>query len=358
MDRAIRPSTVRIGALRSTPVLKPGLVWLALSREDAKKMGWTRAHGSGLVRDMTPCLARVAWLVACAAVAIHSEVVAAAEPPAVVSLWTALPAGDPGAPGAELDTTKPGEQLIDGRRVIRLGNVSNPTLTIYRPAKELDTGAAVLVCPGGGYHLLALDLEGTEVCEWLNSIGVTGVLLKYRVPKREGLERHVLPLQDAQRAMGLIRSRANEWGIDPHRVGALGFSAGGHLIAALATSAAQRTYPPQDAADQAECRPDFNIVVYPGGLVQKDQNDALAPTVTVSTNHPPTFLVMAQDDPVRVENVLQYFVGLKQANVPAELHVYPTGGHGYGLRRSEHIVTSWPDRATDWLRSRGLLRKR
>jgi len=216
----------------------------------------------------------------------------------------------------------------------------------------------VLVCPGGGYHILAMDLEGTEVCDWLNSIGVTAVLLKYRVPKREGLERHTAPLQDAQRALGLLRSRAKEFSLDPQRIGAIGFSAGGHLIAALASSAAQRAYPLMDAADAVSCRPDFNIVIYPGYLVLKDEADKINPSVQVTTNHPPTFLAMAQDDPVRVENAVLYYLALKQAGVPSELHVYPTGGHGYGLRRSEHFVTTWPDRAADWMRSRGLLQRK
>jgi acetyl esterase/lipase len=279
----------------------------------------------------------------------------AASPANVIDLWPGLAPGEKGNIGEEKDTTKPTDQLIAGKRVIRLGHVSRPTISFYRPPPGKDTGAAVLVCPGGGYHILAMDLEGTEVCEWLNTMGVTAVLLKYRVPKREELERHTAPLQDAQRALGLLRSRAKEYSLDPQRIGALGFSAGGHLIAALASSTGGRTYPAVDAADAASCRPDFNIVIYPGYLVLKDQGDKINPSVAVTTNHPPTFLVMAQDDPVRVENAVLYYLALKQAGVPSELHTYPTGGHGYGLRRSEHLVTSWPDRAADWMRSRGLL---
>jgi len=282
----------------------------------------------------------------------------AAGTPKVIELWPGVAPGEKGDIGEERDTTKPTDQLIAGKRVIRLGNVSKPTLSIYRPSARKNTGAAVLVCPGGGYHILAMDLEGTEICAWLNSIGVTAALLKYRVPKREGLERHVAPLQDAQRALGLLRSRAGEFNIDPQRIGALGFSAGGHLIAALAGNPAQRTYPVVDDADSASCRPDFNIVIYPGYLVLKDQGDRINPDVQPTTNHPPTFLVMTQDDPVRVENAALYYLALKQAGVPSELHTYPTGGHGYGLRRSEHFVTSWPDRAADWMRSRGVLRKK
>jgi len=278
-----------------------------------------------------------------------------AGPSKVIDLWPGMAPGEKGNMGEEKDTTKPTDQFVAGKRVIRLGNVSKPTLSFYRPPADKDTGTAVLVCPGGGYHILAMDLEGTEVCEWLNSVGVTAVLLKYRVPKREGSESYTAPLQDAQRALGLLRSRAKEFGIDPQRIGAIGFSAGGHLIAALASSASQRTYTAVDAADSVGCRPDFNIVIYPGYLVLKDEGDKINPSVQVTTNHPPTFLAMAQDDPVRVENAVLYYIALKQAGVPSELHVYPTGGHGYGLRRSEHFVTTWPDRAADWMRSRGWL---
>ena len=254
--------------------------------------------------------------------------------------------------------TKPTDNLVGGKPVIRLGNVSRPSITLMRPAKEKDTGASVVIFPGGGYHILAWDLEGTEVAEWLNSIGVSAAIVKYRVPKRAGLEKHTAPLQDAQRAVGLVRSKAKDWGIDPRKIGALGVSAGGHLAAALCASAGKRTYERIDDADDVSCRPDFVISIHPGYLVMKDDGDKVPPEVAVTTNTPPTFLVMTQDDPVRVENVIYYFLALKQAKVPSELHVYPTGGHGYGLRRTEHFVTTWPDRATDWMRSRGLLERK
>jgi acetyl esterase/lipase len=281
----------------------------------------------------------------------------AAEPSRILPLWPETAPGETRELGEERDLTKPAEGLVAGKRVIRLGNVSKPTLSIYRPPADKDTGTAVLVCPGGAYQILAMDLEGTEVCEWLNSLGVTGVLLKYRVPKREGRERHAAPLQDAQRALGLIRHRAGEIGINPKRLGVLGFSAGGHLAAALCSHVERRTYPDVDAADSASCRPDFSLLIYPAYLAVKEEGDKIAPEVQVSTNHPPTFLAMAQDDPVRVENVVYYFMGLKQARVPAELHVYPTGGHGYGLRGTEQLVTTWPERAAGWMRSRGLLER-
>lgn len=273
-----------------------------------------------------------------------------------IPLWPGVAPGDQGSVGEEQDLTKPNEGLVAGRRLIRLGNVSAPTITVYRPPKEKDTGAAVVVCPGGGYHILAMDLEGTEVVEWLNSVGVTGVLLKYRVPARPNRARHEAPLQDAQRALGLVRHRAAEWGIDPRRIGVMGFSAGAHLSAVLSTSGAQRTYPPVDAADQASCRPDFVMLIYPAYLTVEKEADRVAPELKVSTNTPPTFLVQTEDDVIRVETSLFYYLALKQAKVPAEMHLYPDGGHGYGLRRAPELVASWPQRAEDWLRRSGVLK--
>lgn len=282
----------------------------------------------------------------------------AGEPLKSIPLWPDTAPGEKGDIGEEKDMTKPTDNLIADRPLIRLGNVSRPTITIYPAPAATSTGTAVLVFPGGGYHILALDLEGTEVCEWLNSIGVTGVLLKYRVPKRAGLEKHAAALQDAQRALGLVRHRAKEWGVDPQRIGVLGFSAGGHLAASLSTNYRERSYPVVDEADQTSCRPDFAVLIYPGYLTVKEQGDKLAPDLPITTNTPPTFVAMTQDDPVRVENALGYSAALHQAKVPFELHVYPTGGHGYGLRRTKQAVTAWPDRLADWLKSRDLLGSR
>ncbi|MFO0915370.1 MAG: alpha/beta hydrolase [Pirellulales bacterium] len=270
-------------------------------------------------------------------------------------LWPAAAPGDTKTLPAESDLTKPDENQVAGKRVIRLGNVSDPTLTVFRPAKEIDTGAAVVVCPGGGFHILAWDLEGTEVCEWLNSIGVTGVLLKYRVPVREGRARHEAPLQDAQRALGLVRHHATEWGIDPKRIGVLGFSAGGHLAASLCTNFEQRTYDRVDAADDVSCRPDFAILIYPAYLIDAKADNQIVPHLKITEQTPPTFLTMAQDDPVNADNVLYWALALKQAKVPVGVHLYPTGGHGYGLRRTESPSTTWPDRAAEWLRERGMI---
>ncbi len=281
-----------------------------------------------------------------------------AEPLKPIALWPATAPGDKGGLPEEKDTSEPGKGLVAGRPLIRLGNVSTPTLQVFRPPADKDTGASVLVCPGGGYHILALDLEGTEVCEWLNSIGVTGVLVKYRVPKREGQTAHAAPLQDAQRALGLTRFHAKEWGLDPARIGIFGFSAGGHLAAVASNNHRERSYPVVDDADKVSCRPDFTVLIYPAYLTDKDNNDQLRPELPVASDTPQTFIAISQDDPVRVENALGYATALQKAKVPMELHIYPTGGHGYGLRRTAEDVTTWPARLGDWMKSRKLLERK
>jgi acetyl esterase/lipase len=287
---------------------------------------------------------------------IHNPPVEAAEQPLTFDLWPGQLPGEPGSIGPEQDVTKPGDNLVGGRRVIRLGNVSRPTITLYRPNKEIDSGAAVLIAPGGGYQILAWDLEGTEIAEWLASVGVTGIVLKYRVPRRPGDpadEPPVGPLQDAQRAMSLVRSRAQEWGIDPHRVGMLGFSAGGNLTVRTATLTA-RAYAAVDAVDRVSSRPDFMILVYPAYLAS---GEGLAGWLHVTKDTPPAFFVHAGDDPAAApESSIRTYLALKKAGVPAELHVYPTGGHGYGLRPTHDPVTTWPARCLDWLRSQRILR--
>ena len=272
-----------------------------------------------------------------------------------LALWKDAAPGEKGDIGEEHDTTKASDNLVAGRPLIRLGNVSTPTITVYKPAKEKDTGTALVVFPGGGYNILALDLEGTEVCDWLNSIGVTGVLLKYRVPARKGQPRYQAPLQDAQRAVGLVRSRAKEWGINPERIGVLGFSAGGHLAAAVSNNFTKREYDKVDDADSVSCRPDFSVLVYPAYLTMKDEHDAIAPDLHITQETPPTFLVQAEDDQVRVENSLFYYLALKNNKVPAEMHLYSSGGHGYGLRATEKTVTTWPKHVEVWMQSIGVL---
>jgi acetyl esterase/lipase len=273
-------------------------------------------------------------------------------------LWPGAAPGEKGDFGEEADTTKPEPNVPPEKYITRLGNVSKPTITVFKPEAGKDTGAAVVVCPGGAYRILAYDLEGTEVCRWLNDLGVTGVLLKYRVPSRQGLEKHTAALQDVQRAIGLVRSRAREWNIDPKRVGVLGFSAGGHLAASVSTNYASRTYPAADDADKESCRPDFSVLVYPAYLIDNDDPAKLAADIKVTSQTPPAFVVMTQDDGIKVENAYTYALALKNAKVPAELHVYPTGGHGYGLRPSANPVsTEWPRLAGEWMRAQGFLKR-
>jgi acetyl esterase/lipase len=273
------------------------------------------------------------------------------QPPAEHLTMPIWPDGAPGAVAnapAEIDTTTAKDNLIAGRPLVRLGNVSVPTITVYK-AEGQGTRPAVVVFPGGGYSILAIDLEGTEVCDWLNSAGVSCVLLKYRVPNSGPYPKSPAALQDAQRAVGLVREHAAEWNIDPKRVGVLGFSAGGHLAAAISTHYDKRLYDAVDAADQLSCRPDFAVVVYPGYLANPDKNMAANPDIEPTAQTPPTFIVQAEDDPVHVENATNYFLQLKKAKVPAELHVYAEGGHGYGLRRTALPVTTWPQTVELWL---------
>jgi acetyl esterase/lipase len=238
-------------------------------------------------------------------------------------------------------------------------------MTVYSP-KEKNTGAAVVVFPGGGYQVLAIDLEGTEVCDWLTAKGIACVLLKYRVPNSgqhwdEGCNCQMKPkapmaLQDAQRTMGLVRFHAAEWHIDPHKIGVLGFSAGGHLSAAISTHFDQRLYPAVDAADKESCRPDFAVALYPGHLWISDEKFELNPDVPVTRRTPPTFLVQAENDNVdNINNSLVYYVALKNAGVPVEMHLYAEGKHAFGLRPTKFPITRWPELVETWLRTIGMI---
>ena len=267
-----------------------------------------------------------------------------------LDVWPHGAPGAPANPSLEGDTTTAKDRLVAGKPVIRIGNVSLPTLTLYTPTGK-NTGAAVVVFPGGGYRILAIDLEGTEVCNWLSSAGVTCVLLKYRVPDTGPYPKSADALQDAQRGLGMVRSHAAEWHIDPQRIGVLGFSAGAHLAAALSTHFDKRLYDPIDAADKISCRPDFAVIIYPGYLAIAEQNFAANADIHPTEQTPPSFIVQAEDDPVHVENSTVYFLALKNAKVPAEMHLYAQGGHGYGLRRTVLPVTGWPQLAETWLRT-------
>jgi acetyl esterase/lipase len=256
--------------------------------------------------------------------------------------------------GDEADLTKPEDPLIAGRRIIKLGHVKRPEAHVFLPPQAERNGTAVVVCPGGGFSILAWDLEGTEVAEWLNGLGVTAVVLKYRVPTRERDPVWLAPVQDAQRTLSLVREKAAGWGIDPARVGVLGFSAGGATAARAALSGPARRYEPRDGADEASCAPDFAVLVYTGGLYDRDSG-ALADGVEVGPSTPPVFFAHAADDRVPLQNSVLLFLKLQEAGVPSELHVYDRGGHGYGLRETDHPVSSWHHRCADWLRVNGWL---
>jgi acetyl esterase/lipase len=260
--------------------------------------------------------------------------------------------------------------LVAGRPSTEVENVTRPTMTVYLP-KGRNTGVAAIVFPGGGFQILAIDLEGTEVCDWLTSRGITCVLLKYRVPDSgPHWERQCrcavapkapMALEDAQRTMGLVRLHAAEWHIDPHKVGVIGFSAGGYLVAAISTNYGKRLYPAVDAADRESARPDFAVAVYPGHLCEypghscSDKNLELNPKVHVTSDTPPTFLVQAEDDNVDgVDQALTYYIALKEAHVPVEMHLYTHGGHGFGLRATQNPITRWPDLMQIWLKTIGV----
>ncbi|MGA2855943.1 MAG: alpha/beta hydrolase [Candidatus Sulfotelmatobacter sp.] len=252
--------------------------------------------------------------------------------------------------------------LVAGRPVAGVGKVSRPTMTVYPPEGK-NTGVAVVVFPGGGYWALAIDLEGTEVCDWLTSKGITCVLLKYRVPgkglfPRSGpYPKSPMALEDAQRTLGLVRFHAAEWKIDPHKIGVLGFSAGGHLVAAMSTHFIKRLYPAVDAADNESCRPDFAVAIYPGHMLENtSQKFELNPYVPVTRETPPTFILQAEDDPVDpVPNSLVYYAALKKAGAPVEMHLYAHGGHAFGLRRTKLPVTAWPQLVETWLGTIGMI---
>ncbi len=277
----------------------------------------------------------------------------------VLNLWPgAIPGPAAKTNGAEADMTKPDDRLIAGKRIIKLGNVSTPQMHVYLPAKEKANGGAVLICPGGGFSILAWDLEGTEVAEWLNSLGFAAVVVKYRVPTREHGDalndagnaplKAVGPVMDAQRALSLTRSRAADWGLDPRRIGIMGFSAGGEAAGLTALLGDQRLYEKVDASDEQSCAPNFALPIYPGGFFDKESG-GLKPYLKVTKDTPPMFFAMAADDRVNCENCTALFTALKREKVPAELHIFPTGGHGYGLRPTFDHVTRWTRLAEDWL---------
>ncbi|MCH5372942.1 MAG: alpha/beta hydrolase [Planctomycetes bacterium] len=279
---------------------------------------------------------------------IATGTVIAAEPP-VVALWP------DGAPGETGEIQREAATVSGDPPVTRINNVTEPTIQLYSAPADNANGCAVVICPGGGYNILAYDKEGTEVAEWLNSLGVTAVVLKYRVPRRDKQQPHLAPLQDVQRAIRLTRQNADAWQIDPARVGVLGFSAGGHLTVMAGTHWNDTTYPAVDDADRLSCRPDFLVPIYPAYLGDEENPGRLSPLVQVTKDTPPTFMAITYDDKDRAIYAALLLIELKRASVPAELHIYSKGGHGYGLRPSDNPVCHWPERCEDWLRVSGLL---
>jgi acetyl esterase/lipase len=305
-----------------------------------------------------------------------------------IPIWPGAAPDQQRVAGPEVATTRTKDNLVAGKPWTYISNVSRPTMTVYSPEGK-NTGAAVLVFPGGGYLDLAIDLEGTEICDWLTAKGITCVLLKYRVPGEPGYPKPAtypksgpypespIALEDAQRTVGLVRFHAAEWHIDPHKIGVLGFSAGGHLSAAMSTHFAKRLYPAVDAADKESCRPDFAVVIYPGHLSlaaaegdarkgtkkfeirfppNADKDLGLNPDIPVTNQTPPTFLLQAEDDHVdSVNDSLAYYIALKNAGVPVEMHLYAQGGHAFGLRPTKFPITRWPQLVETWLRTIGIV---
>jgi acetyl esterase/lipase len=284
--------------------------------------------------------------------------------PLIIEIWPGTVPNEAGDVGAEkirmspkLDRKK--VEVTESTRM--LTNVTKPTIAMYRPEKDKDTGTAMLICPGGGYWNLYWELEGEEVAAWLNSRGITGIILKYRVPRRPDepkSEPARRPLQDAQRAVSLVRSKSKEWGIHPERIGIVGFSAGGHLAISIATSFDRRAYEPIDDVDKVSCRPNFAVAVYSGFLKAKEK-DELASGLRVPAGTPPIFLAHGGEDIISSpEHSVFMYLALKRAGVPAELHIYASTTHDFGVRTREHPYSTWTESCANWLRDQGLLQPR
>lgn len=261
-----------------------------------------------------------------------------------------------GAPG-ETETMIESEDMtgnkVAGCPVLRISDVSNPTLTFYPAPADNNTGTTIIVSPGGGYNILAYNLEGMEVCKRFNSFGINCVLLKYRIPRRQGKPKHAAALQDLQRAIVYTRAHAQEWNIDENRIGVMGFSAGAHLSAMASNHFNELSYQPIDAMDTMNVRPDFCMLIYPAYL--DGDNFSVASDLSVSNDTPPTFLVQAQNDTHFINSSLFYYHALKEKNVSGTMHLYPSGGHGFGLRNTGHLINEWPYRAISWLNEIGIL---
>jgi len=273
-----------------------------------------------------------------------------AEEPKDVLLW---PGDAPGEVEGEV-----GEETEEVKGVKRVRNVTKPSITFFWADQQKANGITVIVCPGGAYQILAIEHEGEDVCKWLNSLGIHAALLKYRVPRRKNREPHAAPLQDAQRAMRLVRQAGKSWEVPLTKLGIIGFSAGGNLALRTATSFEEPTYEPIDPADQLSCRPDFALLLYPAYLTLKDDRTVLDPSIEMTSNCPPMFFAHTGDDHIPAEGSVLAYLALEQAGVEgSEIHIFPYGGHGYGLRQSRYPVSQWPNLASTWLVSLKMIEK-
>lgn len=286
---------------------------------------------------------------------------------AQIPIWPGVPPDQPTFPGPETSKVSQGDPLATDSpptwTITSVTNVANPTMTVYAP-KGRNTGAAVVVFPGGGFQILGMDLEGTDVCDWLTSVGVTCVLLKYRVPSapydwRCKCYQHgtfvvsVPALEDAQRTIRMVRFHAVQWHIDPHKVGVIGFSAGGYLVAETSADFNQQLYNPIDTADKESDRPDFAMAIYPGHI---ETSHGLNQNLHFTREIPPTFIVQAEMTTMdHVRQSLGYYTALAKAGVPAEMHLYARGGHAFGVRRTKLPISHWPELAERWLHTIGVI---
>lgn len=275
----------------------------------------------------------------------------AREPDTIIDLWSALPVGETVKNTGEALPTRANENPP----ATRIKDITFPRLFVYQPPKEIRNETSVIVFPGGGYNYVVMDKEGSEVADWLNPLGVTVIVAHYRTKRTKSEpDSWIRPLEDGQRAVTLVRSRAEEWGLSPNQIGVLGFSAGGQCAALVTTRFQQRQYKPVDDVDRVSCRPDFSLLLYPWQLL--DGEGELRDFVTISEKTPPTFLAHAHDDPITSLSSIEFYKQLKQHKIPAALHIYSNGGHGYGMRPVEGSnVDTWPERATEWLTLHGYM---
>lgn len=302
------------------------------------------------LRRLTAVRLSILWMACLPSFAI------VAQQPEVYPLWPSTPPNEQGNYGQEHDTSTETSGKVAGHSVIRLTDVTRPTLHVYRPAPSMDTGTSVIICPGGGHRILAWDLEGTEVAQWLNRLGITGIVLKYRVPARYPERRWLSATQDAHRAIRYVRAHAEAWHLNPNHIGILGFSAGGHTAAFASYTHQHNHYPPMDPIDAQSSKPDFTVLIYPAYLILEDST-TLDPLLQITAESPPLFLTHALNDGVSCDNSLSLARAYKSAGASVELHLYADGGHGFGLRPTEQPCTSWPDRCEAWMRHQGWLTK-